>query len=162
MGVLNKVALRFDRPFWPVDHHFIGYMSEKVGEYPQFLNVSKYTQEPVLMAFTGGNFARALESKSDAHIASEIKQVLYKIYGSSVPEPKGVAVARWSTDPFARGSYSHIPVGATGTEYDILAEPLAHGRLRFAGEATIRNYPGTVHGAFLSGVREAEHLIGGI
>ncbi|VEN43747.1 unnamed protein product, partial [Callosobruchus maculatus] len=32
------------------------------------------------------------------------------------------------------------------------------GRVFFAGEHTIRNYPATVHGAFLSGLREASRI----
>ena len=46
----------------------------------------------------------------------------------------------------------------TGEEFDVLAEPLADVRLMFAGKATIRRYAGTVHGAYLSGVREAERV----
>jgi len=33
-------------------------------------------------------------------------------------------------------------------------------RLFFAGEATIKEYYATVHGAYLSGVREARRIIG--
>ncbi|UYV73519.1 KDM1A [Cordylochernes scorpioides] len=55
-----------------------------------------------------------------------------------------------------------------GNDYDILATPVAPAgqsnqqapppRLFFAGEHTIRNYPATVHGAFLSGIREAGRI----
>jgi len=38
-----------------------------------------------------------------------------------------------------------------------LAEPIGQ-RLLFAGEATHRRWPTTVHGAWLSGLREAERL----
>lgn len=37
---------------------------------------------------------------------------------------------------------------------DTLAEPVGRA-LRFAGEATSRRYPASVHGAYLSGIREA-------
>jgi polyamine oxidase len=40
-----------------------------------------------------------------------------------------------------------------------LAEP-AGERLMFAGEATNPEFFGTVHGAYLSGVREAERILG--
>ena len=54
----------------------------------------------------------------------------------------------------ARGSYSSMAVGALGAEdYDILAESM-EGRLFFAGEATTKKYPATMHGAFVSGQRE--------
>ena len=159
MGVLNKVALRFPRVFWPEDREFLGYMSDRSGEYPQLLNLARHTGRPVLMAFTGGAFARALEARSDGQVASEVIRVLRRIYGAGVPEPESVAVTRWASDPFARGSYSHVRVGATGAEYEVLARPLSGGRLRFAGEATTRRWPATVHGAYLSGVREAERLL---
>ena len=60
----------------------------------------------------------------------------------------------------------------TGSDYDILATPLSANpapvsqpqrpenlpRIFFAGEHTIRQYPATVHGAFLSGLRESGRI----
>jgi monoamine oxidase len=158
MGVLNKIALRFSKPFWPADRHFIGYISQKYGEYPQFLNIGKYTNEPILLCFTGGDFARAIEGKTDIEISAEVMGVLKKMFGANIPDPEKISVSRWNSDKFAYGSYSHIPVGASGKDYELLAEPVGSGRVLFAGEATTRQYPSTVHGAYLSGLRQANRI----
>ena len=71
-----------------------------------------------------------------------------------VPDPLDAACVRWGGDRHAFGSYSNISVGATGEDYDHLASTVGD-RLFFAGEATNRMHPATMHGAFLSGVREA-------
>lgn len=49
-------------------------------------------------------------------------------------------------------------MGASGDDYDILAESVGDGRLFFAGEATTKRYPATMHGAFLTGLREAANM----
>lgn len=73
-------------------------------------------------------------------------------------------MTRWRQDEYARGSYSYVAAGSSGNDYDFLAaavSPARNGplvprpRVFFAGEHTVRNYPATVHGALLSGLREA-------
>jgi len=66
----------------------------------------------------------------------------------------------WAADPYARGAYSWIPVGATSSPA-ALAAPLA-GCLFFAGEATdLIGDPGTVQGALATGARAAAEIISG-
>ncbi|KAJ7533324.1 hypothetical protein O6H91_13G043300 [Diphasiastrum complanatum] len=82
--------------------------------------------------------------------------------------------SRWGTNPLFRGSYSYVAVGSSGADIELLAEPLPsqeqEGRassshaapllqLLFAGEATHRHHYSTTHGAYLSGVREADRLL---
>lgn len=73
-------------------------------------------------------------------------------------------MTRWRQDEYARGSYSYVAAGSSGNDYDFLAaavSPARNGplvprpRVFFGGEHTMRNYPATVHGALLSGLREA-------
>jgi lysine-specific histone demethylase 1 len=82
---------------------------------------------------------------------------IYGPKGVTVPEPIQSVCTRWGSDPFCSGSYSHIRVGSSGADYDILAESV-NDRLFFAGEATNRAYPATMHGALLSGLREASKI----
>ena len=62
------------------------------------------------------------------------------------------------TCSFSLGPYPHVAVGASGVDYDILAESVGDGWLFFAGEATTRRYPATMHGPFITGVQEAANI----
>ncbi|TQD70848.1 hypothetical protein C1H46_043614 [Malus baccata] len=83
---------------------------------------------------------------------------VYEPQGITVPEPIQTICTRWGSDPFSLGAYSTVAVGASGDDYDILAETVGDGRLFFAGEATNRRSPATMHDAFLSGLREAANM----
>lgn len=76
----------------------------------------------------------------------------------SFPVPTQWAVTKWSTDPFAMGTYSFLKVGSSPDDRDTLAEPIGD-RIFFAGEATNGDYPATVHGALLSGRRAANEVM---
>ena len=78
--------------------------------------------------------------------------------GVAIPAPVATAVTHWTTDPLAGGSYVFLPVGATRDDIEALAAPA--GPVRFAGEATWWLHYGTVHGAVLSGIREARRIAG--
>jgi monoamine oxidase len=158
MGVLNKVYLRFPKVFWEKNSHMLGYISQNKGEWSEFLNIYKYTNESVLLGFNAGKYGSEIEQLTDKEIVDSVMAVLRKIYGNSIPNPEAWLITRWGNDPFTYGSYSHITPNASGKDYDILAEPLEN-RLFFAGEATSRKNPGTVHGAFLSGQREAKRIV---
>lgn len=43
-------------------------------------------------------------------------------------QPKETVVSRWRADPWARGSYSFVAVGASGSDYDLLAAPVSCSR----------------------------------
>ncbi len=56
----------------------------------------------------------------------EALQVLRSIYGhDAVPEPRAYVVSQWAADPYTRGSYSYVAVGASGEDYDLLSRALA-------------------------------------
>ncbi|HSU05562.1 MAG TPA: FAD-dependent oxidoreductase, partial [Acetobacteraceae bacterium] len=68
-------------------------------------------------------------------------------------------VTHWDADPWVRGAYAYALPGSAGARAR-LAEPLADGRLIFAGEACNTPYGGTLGGAWLSGQGAAKEIIG--
>ena len=160
MGDLNKAALRFDRPFWPDDCHFVGALGGAGGGYPVYQNYYRYLGVPVLVGFSGGALIRSRERKDDRAIVSEVLASLRSMFGSSVPEPVSWAVSRWHSDPFAIGSYPFIPVGSHSSLYKEMARPV-EDRLFWAGDATDEDHSGTVHGAYISGLRAAREILAG-
>lgn len=159
MGTLDKVALVLPRRIFPGDVEFIGRMGDEPGRFPIFLDLEPLSGQPTIVGFIAGKLARALERKTDGEIVGAAMLSLRDMLGSGIPEPTQAAVVRWSADPFAGGSYSYVPVGALEADRDILAAPVGE-RLYFCGEATMRNYSATVHGAYLSGLRAAAYLTG--
>eukprot|EP00897_Mesotaenium_endlicherianum_P010011 jgi/Mesen1/9038/ME000566S08457 len=94
------------------------------------------------------------------------------------PPPPPLLRTQWGSDPLFLGSYSYVAVGSSGDDIDAIARPLlpidggaaggdcgpSNGgcevpQVLFAGEATHRHYYSTTHGAYLSGVREADRLL---
>ena len=96
---------------------------------------------------------------SNQDILEDAMTHLRKIFGPAIPLPTDMHITRWQADPFARGSYSFAKTGARPSDRHDLAAPV-HGTLLFAGEATHPDYSATVHGALLSGWREARRGLG--
>ncbi|MFD4421053.1 FAD-dependent oxidoreductase [Agromyces sp. NPDC058484] len=75
-----------------------------------------------------------------------------------VPEPTAMRRSKWATDPFARGAFSFDAVGSTPELREALAEPVGE-RLVFAGEACSTDAPGSLQGAWRSGLVAASHVM---
>lgn len=160
MGYLEKVVLRFDRPFSSrLADTF--YRSDVQGEYPFLKDVSSVVGAPTLFAFPSGQFGRNHSSVAPALATARVLQIVEEVTGSSLPTPVDSIVTNWAADPYARGSYSFIPTTGRRGDQKKLGKPIGGRRVLFAGEATEPNYYGTVHGAMLSGIREAERLLRG-
>ncbi|MCM6764124.1 FAD-dependent oxidoreductase [Rathayibacter sp. ZW T2_19] len=76
---------------------------------------------------------------------------------TAVPTPAAFVRSAWGADPYALGSTSYLPVGATPEHREDLAQNVLD-RVFFAGEATDSSAPGTLQGAWNSGVRAAGEI----
>lgn len=112
-------------------------------------------------AWAGGPAARALRDRSpEERVALALGSLAHLL---SVPEDKlSGALTRWwshdwRTDRWSRGAYSHFLRDGLHAPA-MLAEPVEH-TLYFAGEHTDVTHLGTVYGAWLSGIRAADHVL---
>lgn len=158
MGNVNKFLLVWDTAFWDTGLQYIGYTPDTKGKFNYFMNVRKFAAANVLITFAFGNYATVTESMSDSDIINEIMLHLKAIYGSSIPNPVSMLRTKWGQNVNTYGAYSYATNGTTSADFDTLAEPV-NNQLFFAGEHTNRTYRGTVHGAYLSGIREADNII---
>ncbi len=158
MGLLNKLWLRFDRIFWPKAFDWHEYLSPRKGEWAEWVSLAKVNDTPVLLGFSAADYAETLETKRDSEVVAEAMKALRTMFGSSAPDPIAAQFTRWRSDPYALGSYSFNAVGSSNADREALAKPEGT-RLHFAGEALSANYPGTVHGALLSGRRAAKTIL---
>ena len=134
----------------------IGYVGAQTGQWAETLNLHPYTGQPILMMFNAGSYGARIEAMPDAEVVDQALAALEVMYGR-VPRPKDALITRWQLDPWSHGSYSYVPAGVSFGRHADLATPI-DDRVFFAGEATHRDYPATVHGAFLSGVRAARQV----
>jgi monoamine oxidase len=158
MGVLNKVYLRFDNIFWDNDLSNMAMISSQKGRWNYWINLQPATSQAILCAFNVATFGKEVEFYGDDEIVEQAMSALKIMYGNDIPQPVGHLITRWNSDPFSFGSYSYVPKGASANMREYLAEPV-NGKVFFAGEATHAQYPATVHGAYLSGEREADRII---
>jgi monoamine oxidase len=153
MGVLDKCLLRYPKRFWD-DAELVGYVAATRGAWAEWYDLERVTGAPLILGFNAGAYAEALSGRPAAEVAAEAHAVLRTIYGAGIPDPTGHRVTDWGADPWARGSYAHVPPGMNTTAYAEIGKPVG-GRLFFAGEHTTGDYPNTVAGAFLTGERAA-------
>lgn len=174
-GVMNKVILAFEQPFWDTERDMFGLLREpnnresmvqeeyatNRGRFYLFWNCMKTTGLPVLIALMAGDAAHQAECTPDAEIIAEVMSQLRNVFKQvAVPDPLETIITRWASDKFTRGTYSYVAADALPEDYDLMAKPI--GNLYFAGEATCGTHPATVHGAYLSGLRAASEIIDSI
>jgi monoamine oxidase len=163
-GAFEKVVLAYEHPFWHVDgapRHVIVADPDRPA-WPLVLDLSTWTGQPVVVGFTVGDHARAVAAEPEAARVAALHEVVRQLGGPDAPEPVASATTSWAADPFLLGCYSAVGQGSDPAQFLVDSAALAapRGRVLFAGEATAGPAASTVDGAFLSGVREAQRLLG--
>jgi polyamine oxidase len=160
-GRYEKVALRFDEPFWRAAGfpHAMIFPHDPGAPVVWAIGQDAFGAGPVLVFQIFHSAADHVLGADPADAAQWVLDMLAEAIGSSCPAPAAVAVTSWANDRHSAGAYTHIPPGANPADADLLGEPI-DGRLLFAGEHTQSMRLAYADGAMTSGIREAKRLLG--
>jgi monoamine oxidase len=170
MGALERVLMVFDTVWYdPKNDLLPGWLNPPIAPpgslWNEWYSLSGTLGRPVLIAWNSGNTAvSALTGYDDASLLASSLSVLSSMFpGKTIPPPSEYHVSRWQTNPWSLGSYSSIRPNATSANLnDRLALPVgtsSSGQVLFAGEHTSSQYFATMHGAILTGQREANRIV---
>ncbi|XP_029305563.1 peroxisomal N(1)-acetyl-spermine/spermidine oxidase [Cottoperca gobio] len=181
-GTNNKIFVEFDSPWWDADCEVIYLVWEDedvmVDQVPDVqrswikklfgFTVLKPTERygHVMCGWIAGHESEYMETLSEQEVTHTVTQLIRRFTGNPTIAPRRVLRSQWFHDPWTCGSYSYPAIGCSAQDLDNMMEPLpTKGSLLqplqvlFAGEATHPCYYSTVHGAVLTGWREADRLI---
>lgn len=165
MGLAMKVALRAtgpDRLDLPL-HCSVDRILQRQGEPLMPFQCWPFGRDYV-QGWIGGSVAWDLAREGEAAATDFALAYLRQAFGGRVDRlfaGGGSLVTHWDSDPWIRGAYCYaIPGSATAR--DVLAEPVADGRMMFAGEACHVGFAGTLAGAWISGQTAARAALAAI
>ncbi len=88
------------------------------------------------------------------------RAALRRMYPDAPKTYRHCVVTRWGEDPFRTTPYPYTtPRMEYRPAHKGVGAAVAGGRVSFAGEACSLNSPGTVHGAYSTGVEAAKRLL---
>ncbi|KAF9912714.1 hypothetical protein EC991_009450 [Linnemannia zychae] len=139
-GTMVKVVLYFPVCFWPKDKHFINFLpipssipnpklcrhlnERQMEALTTYMNdLANYTSlmpvhnAPIMIAYAANESAEVFEKLTEQEVMEVLVCQLSHYFPILVKDPTNsrptrVFMTRWNADPYARGSYTSIPVGA--------------------------------------------------
>lgn len=186
-GALGKVIFEFDRVWWDASAERIEIMADPAQSavpdgpldpsvppvpftFPAYI-INYAALHPAdrgssLIVLTQSPLTEYMESYPDRAWAY-YRPMLEKIAlpNHVISEPINTITSNWTNNPFIRGSYAAVHVDDDPSDLIIQLSAefpgcgLYDSPVRFAGEHTILDGAGCVHGAYNSGRREAEWII---
>ena len=176
-GTVDKIFLEYERPFLnpSVSEVMLLWDDRGLAEderqdlsknwYRKIYSFTKVS-ETLLLGWISGKAAEYMEKLSTTEVAETCTTILRRFLNDPfVPAPKGCTRTSWHSQPYTRGSYTAMAVGASQIDIETLADPLVspenHKKIKiaFAGEHTHSSFYSTVHGAYLTGRTAAQSLL---
>ncbi|RLU21371.1 hypothetical protein DMN91_005744 [Ooceraea biroi] len=180
-GTINKIFLDFGEPWWQTGVKGFQLLWREDANHRCLPEWTKDltgfdvlpTQPATLIVWVGGRGACIIESLSEQTVAEDCVNLLsHYLPRYDIPPVKKCVRTKWNGHEYVKGGYSHITKSCEAGNISprTLAEPVWATTLRndvkknvpvilFAGEATHDNFYSTTHGAYETGIRQAEMFL---
>ncbi|CAH0019927.1 unnamed protein product [Clonostachys rhizophaga] len=154
MGTYTKIFMQFNQTFWDLEKQYLLYADpHERGRYTGFQSLTGpgFHEGSNLIFVTATNAQSwVVEQQTDEETKAEVLAVLRSMFpGVTIPEPTAFMYPRWS-------QYDNWPLGTTLERHQNVRANV--DRLWFAGEATLIQYFGFLHGAWLEGQEAGERV----
>ncbi|KAF9405535.1 hypothetical protein BGZ94_003485 [Podila epigama] len=151
-GTMFKIVLYFRECFWPTDKHFINFLPTEAAKpnptLTRHLNarqlhaLTTYMRDlanysslvplynaPILIGYATNESAELMEQLTDEEAMEVYVCQLSHYYEEVIRDPVRYRpvkclLTRWHSDPFARGSYTSIPIGAHLSDIETFGTPV--------------------------------------
>ncbi|XP_015110287.1 spermine oxidase [Diachasma alloeum] len=174
-----KIILYYDEPWWDTTKYTINILTwteedrkeiENDPEKSWMLGVA-YTvpveyKPKLFFLWMSGPYCEQMERIPDELFKNQTLGLIERFFGKShnLTQPKDIIRTRWNTNENFRGTYSYPSLASVvnNASPEDLGTPVPRNDkpvIQFAGEATEPQHHSTVHGAIVSGWREADRLI---
>ncbi|XP_034193646.2 uncharacterized protein LOC117610410 [Osmia lignaria lignaria] len=184
-GLINKIFLDFGVPWWKPGTKGFQLLWKESKLVSSNETLAAWTRdltgfdvlpdhEGVLLGWIGGRGAYIVETLSEQQVATDCENLLkHYLKLDNIFPVKRCFRTQWNANKYIRGSYSHITTKCddNGITPNILSQPV-WGKvmqencskdvpiIMFAGEATHENFYSTTHGAYDTGVKQAQMFLG--
>lgn len=176
-GTVDKIFLEYERPFlnpgisevmllW--DDRGLSEAEKQDLSKTWFRKIYSFSKvsDTLLLGWISGKAAEYMERLGTEEVAEACTSILRRFLNDPfVPVPKRCVRTSWKLQPYSRGSYTAMAVGAAQIDIETIVEPLrshddpTNVRVTFAGEHTHSSFYSTVHGAYLTGRRAAQTIL---
>ncbi|CAK7231359.1 hypothetical protein SBRCBS47491_007904 [Sporothrix bragantina] len=163
LGFINKVIVRYDKPWWRA-HGLCGMLQSFVKDGP--VSVTRDSSVDAknqfsLTCFVAGSAGRAASKLSQAErfrvVVDQIKATL-GAHDTKVPPPVGFEEHQWANDQWAQGCPCPAAPPGAMSQYEHALRSV-HGKIHFVGTETAYEWKGYMDGALRSGIRGAEEVV---
>ena len=158
LGLADKIFLAMAKPeAIPPEQHLIGnpHRAQTASYYIRPFG------RPLIEVFVGGAAARMLEAEGEGAAARFAIEELTALLGADFARGlRPLAATAWARVPSIGGSYSHALPGHAAARASLSAP--VDDRIALAGEACSLTDFSTAHGAYVTGVTAAEHILAAI